>query len=80
MLGNSFSTLDKLLEQALNAHYLGHHELEGMTISKMFAVALRSLLASMQAGSLEFLAGQGFDFNKWIYEGVPFMPDEWRKK
>ncbi|KAL3134934.1 hypothetical protein ABBQ32_007896 [Trebouxia sp. C0010 RCD-2024] len=33
-----------------------------------------------QASSLEFLAGQGFDFNKWIYQGVPFMPDEWRKK
>lgn len=33
-----------------------------------------------QAGSLEFLAGQGFDFNKWIYHGVPFMPAEWRDK
>ncbi len=27
----------------------------------------------MQAGSLEFLAGQGFDFNKFVYEGIPFM-------
>lgn len=41
----------------------------------MFKVCL-----TMQAGSLEFLAGQGFDFNKWIYHGVPFMPAEWRDK
>ena len=27
----------------------------------------------LQAGSLEFLAGQGFDFNKFVYEGIPFM-------
>lgn len=26
-----------------------------------------------QAGSLEFLASQGFDFNKFIYEGVPLL-------
>lgn len=26
------------------------------------------------AGSLAFLAGQGFDFNRCIYDGVPFMP------
>ena len=26
-----------------------------------------------QAGSLEFLANQGFDFNKFIYEGVPLL-------
>ncbi len=30
----------------------------------------RSLL---QAGSLDFLASQGFDFNKFVYEGIPFM-------
>ena len=34
----------------------------------------------LQAGSLEFLAGQGFNFNKWIYDGVPFMPAEWRDR
>ncbi len=27
----------------------------------------------MQAGSLDFLASQGFDFNKFIYEGVPLL-------
>lgn len=27
----------------------------------------------MQAGSLEFLANQGFDFNKFVYEGVPLL-------
>lgn len=27
----------------------------------------------LQAGSLEFLANQGFDFNKFIYEGVPLL-------
>lgn len=27
----------------------------------------------MQAGSLDFLANQGFDFNKFIYEGVPLL-------
>lgn len=26
------------------------------------------------AGSLSFLATQGFDFNKWVAEGVPYMP------
>ncbi|GLC47457.1 hypothetical protein PLESTM_002076300, partial [Pleodorina starrii] len=26
------------------------------------------------AGSLSFLASQGFDFNRCIYDGVPFMP------
>lgn len=29
--------------------------------------------APAQAGSLDFLAGQGFDFNKFVYEGIPFM-------
>ena len=27
----------------------------------------------LQAGSLEFLANQGFDFNKFVYEGVPLL-------
>lgn len=27
----------------------------------------------LQAGSLDFLANQGFDFNKFIYEGVPLL-------
>ncbi|KAK9832693.1 hypothetical protein WJX81_000845 [Elliptochloris bilobata] len=27
-----------------------------------------------QAGSMDFLAGQGFDFNKFVYEGVSSMP------
>ncbi len=27
-----------------------------------------------EAASLAFLASQGFDFNKCIYHGVPFMP------
>ena len=33
-----------------------------------------------QSSSLDFLAGQGFDFNKWITQGVPFLlpPDEGR--
>ncbi|BDA49408.1 Poly(A)-specific ribonuclease PARN [Coccomyxa sp. Obi] len=26
-----------------------------------------------QAGSMDFLASQGFDFNKFVYEGIPFM-------
>ncbi|GAX85783.1 hypothetical protein CEUSTIGMA_g13198.t1 [Chlamydomonas eustigma] len=26
------------------------------------------------SGSLSFLAHQKFDFNKWIYKGIPFMP------
>ncbi|XP_028393446.1 poly(A)-specific ribonuclease PARN-like [Dendronephthya gigantea] len=26
-----------------------------------------------QSSSLDFLAGQGFDFNKWIYHGIPFL-------
>lgn len=26
------------------------------------------------AGALEFLSGNKFDFNKFVYEGVPFMP------
>ena len=30
-------------------------------------------LSALQAGSLEFLANQGFDFNKFIYEGVPLL-------
>ena len=31
-----------------------------------------------QSSSLDFLAGQGFDFNKWISQGIPFLlpPDE----
>ena len=28
---------------------------------------------NLQAGSLEFLANQGFDFNKFVYEGVPLL-------
>ena len=33
-----------------------------------------------QSSSLDFLAGHGFDFNKWIYQGIPFLlpPDEGR--
>lgn len=27
-----------------------------------------------QASSLDFLASQGFDFNKFIYDGIPFLP------
>ncbi len=30
-------------------------------------------MCTSQAGSLEFLANQGFDFNKFIYEGVPLL-------
>ncbi len=26
-----------------------------------------------QSSSLDFLAGQGFDFNKWITQGIPFL-------
>ncbi|KAG1655504.1 hypothetical protein FOA52_008523 [Chlamydomonas sp. UWO 241] len=26
------------------------------------------------SGSLSFLAKQGFDFNKWIYQGIPYLP------
>lgn len=26
-----------------------------------------------QSSSLDFLAGQGFDFNKWVYHGIPFL-------
>jgi poly(A)-specific ribonuclease len=31
-----------------------------------------------QSSSLDFLAGQGFDFNKWISQGIPYLlpPDE----
>ena len=32
------------------------------------------------AGALSFLAGQGFDFNKWIYKGVPYMTMKERNK
>jgi len=32
------------------------------------------------AGSLSFLASQGFDFNKWVYQGVPFMPARERNR
>lgn len=36
-------------------------------------IALDSVLAVLQAGSMDFLASQGFDFNKFVYEGIPFM-------
>jgi poly(A)-specific ribonuclease len=32
------------------------------------------------AGSLSFLAGNGFDFTKWITKGIPFMPAKERKE
>ena len=32
-----------------------------------------SLVGAVQAGSMDFLASQGFDFNKWVHSGVPFM-------
>ena len=28
----------------------------------------------MQAGSLQFLAANKFDFNKWVRAGIPWMP------
>ena len=28
---------------------------------------------TLQAGSMDFLASQGFDFNKWVHQGIPFM-------
>ena len=28
----------------------------------------------MQAGSLQFLANQGFDFNKWVNKGIGSIP------
>ncbi|WIA44176.1 hypothetical protein OEZ86_010505 [Tetradesmus obliquus] len=33
-----------------------------------------------QASSLAFLAGQGFDFNKMVYEGIPYLPLSWRDR
>ena len=30
-------------------------------------------IGAVQAGSMDFLASQGFDFNKWVHSGVPFM-------
>lgn len=32
----------------------------------------------LQSSSLDFLAGCGFDFNKFIYEGVSYMPGKTR--
>ena len=32
----------------------------------------------VQASSLEFLASQGFDFNKFVHDGVPYLPAEIR--
>ena len=28
---------------------------------------------NVQAGSIQFLSGQGFDFNKMIKQGIPFL-------
>ncbi|KAK2171272.1 hypothetical protein NP493_1085g00046 [Ridgeia piscesae] len=33
-----------------------------------------------QASSLEFLAKFNFDFNKWVYEGVPYLNNEQERK
>ncbi|KAF8061172.1 PAT17 [Scenedesmus sp. PABB004] len=33
-----------------------------------------------QASALAFLAEQGFDFNRMVYEGVPFLPLSWRDR
>ncbi len=32
------------------------------------------------SGSLSFLASQNFDFNKWIYKGIPFLPARERQR
>lgn len=33
-----------------------------------------------EAGSLQFLSEHKFDFNKWIYHGIPYMPGSLRDK
>lgn len=33
-----------------------------------------------EAGSLQFLSEHNFDFNKWIYHGIPYMPGSLRDK
>lgn len=33
-----------------------------------------------EASSLQFLMEHGFDFNKWIHDGIPFMPGSLRDK
>ena len=33
-----------------------------------------------EAGSLQFLSEHNFDFNKWIYGGIPYMPGKLRDK
>ncbi|GFR48725.1 hypothetical protein Agub_g10682 [Astrephomene gubernaculifera] len=38
------------------------------------ASSVTSRRFTCDAGSLAFLAAQGFDFNRCIYDGVPFMP------
>lgn len=53
---------------------------QALWLSLVYTQVERFACQHMQAGSLEFLAGQGFDFNKWIYQGVPFMPADWRKR
>ena len=45
-----------------------HEHLQGMA-----ANGQERMTVCLQAGSLDFLASQGFDFNKFIYEGVPLL-------
>ena len=33
-----------------------------------------------EAGSLQFLSEHNFDFNKWIYHGIPYMPGSLRDR
>ena len=40
----------------------------------MLSAFLQNRKFLSDSGSLSFLASQKFDFNKWIYKGVPFLP------
>ena len=31
-------------------------------------------MRALQAGSLQFLADNKFDFNKWVRSGIPYLP------
>ena len=57
-----------LLLHGASCWHLLLSSLQGLAADKQRRSAVR-----LQAGSLEFLANQGFDFNKFVYEGVPLL-------
>ncbi|GAX81754.1 hypothetical protein CEUSTIGMA_g9182.t1 [Chlamydomonas eustigma] len=40
----------------------------------IFPAASLEVRFGCQASSMSFLASQGFDFNRWIYDGIPYRP------